>query len=101
MSLGSNSDDSNFDRRSILQEASEIMVVRGLEKAQAIRIAEELNHERAEAERANHVQRDDAGHVTAYIEDRLNRKKLSSSDQAKAATLFDQLCEEKGLTGIE
>ncbi|SOB76013.1 hypothetical protein SAMN04488490_1679 [Marinobacter sp. LV10R510-11A] len=97
MSFGNNTDDTNFERSAILQEAAVQIVVKERSEDEAINVAEQLYAKRMEAEKLGRVVLDDQGNATSYHDAALNPEPLTASQHEAVGNAYQKLCEKEGV----
>jgi hypothetical protein len=100
MSLGNNIDDSDSERRAILQEAAVQKEVNGLAEDEAIKVAEQLLARRAEAEKSEQVALDEQGNATSYHDADLNQAPVPAAQRETVNLTYQKLCENEGIEPI-
>jgi hypothetical protein len=100
MSLGNESNDAEYERAGVLNEAAVQMVVHGKSRESAIKEAEHLYSQRTEAERRDEVERDEHGNAIAYLNASLNPSELTPEHREAAASKYADLCEDEGLDAV-
>ena len=97
MSLGNNIDDSDSERRAILQEAAVQKEVNVLAEDEAIKVAEQLLARRAEAEKSEQVALDEQGNATSYDDADLNQAPVPAAQRETVNLTYQKLCENEGI----
>lgn len=100
MGLGSNIDDSNFDRSAILYEAAVQAVVKERAEGEAIKVAEQLHAARTEAEKSGQAILDEQSNATSYHDTGLNPDPVSVSQREAISRTFQTLCENEGIEAL-
>ena len=96
MSLGSNFDDSAFERAAVLQEAAVQVVLKGLSESKAVSVAERLSAQRRDAEQSGQVATDEQGYAVSYHDASLNPDPVPESQLEAVDTVYRELCEKEG-----